>query len=437
MLVTKLHSDPQCNRTLTVRRVFYWLKVGLINATILFVLLELSAFFIYRVQQGTNFYQQRPQLALLPEVEQGKVALKKYIHPYFGYMNYEPGAHFPNREYNNFGFRSAGYDYPYVKSNPEEHIIGIFGGSVALQTFVRSRDIIIRGLQADPRYKDKKIVVLAFAQGGYKQPQQLQLLSYFLSIGQHFDTVINLDGFNEIVLSEKNARRGVAISMPSAGHMLEMMDILNQSELSAEKIEALAEISRLKRRINRMAELANQSNLAVGWFWATTIRNIAVHDLSEVIVRYQSIRSLPSKDSVVYLNPGSESLTRTQAFSKAADYWRDTSILMHKLATANDIKYLHVLQPNQYFGNRIFGPEETKIAIDFKHIYSANAKDGYPYLAARVDDFKAHGVQFASGLAILDQETQPVYVDACCHFNTTGTNLIAEFIVAQLLTNKE
>ena len=420
-----------------MRSVFSWLKVALINVIVLFVLLEFTALIIYRVQSGANFYQPRTPLAVLPEVEQGRVALKKYLHPYFGYMNYAPGASFPNREYNNFGFRSAGKDYPYVKSSPKEYIIGIFGGSVAVQTFARSRGDIIRGLKADPRFKDRDIIVLSFAQGGYKQPQQLQLLSYFLSIGQHFDAVVNLDGFNEIVLSEKNAQRGVSISMPSAGHMLEMMDILNQSELSAEKIEALAEISRLKRRINRMTEVANQSKVAASWLWATSIRNIAVNDLSEAIVRYQSIRSQPSEDSVVYLNPSSESLTRTQAFNKAADYWRDTSILMHRLATANNIKYLHVLQPNQYFGSRVFGQDESKIAIDDTHIYSANAREGYPHLAARVNDFKQHGVHFASGLAIMDHESRLVYADACCHFNATGTKLIAEFIVLQLLMTDE
>ncbi|GHA04717.1 hypothetical protein GCM10008090_12680 [Arenicella chitinivorans] len=416
-----------------MHNVIYWLKVALINVAVLFVLLELTAFSIYRIQYGANFYQHPPQVELLPEVVQGRVALKKYLHPYFGYLNYPPGARFGNRKYNNFGFHSAGVDYPYVKSAPNEYVIGIFGGSVAQQIFVKSRADIIRGLKADERFKDKEIVVLTFAQGGYKQPQQLQLLTYFLSIGQQFDTVINLDGFNEIVLSEKNSRQGLSITMPSAGHMLEMMDILNQSELSSEKIEALADISRLKRKINRMAESANQSKLACSWLWATTLRKRAYRTLNESIVAYQSIPSRPSEDSVVYLNPSLEPLTRDQALEKAADYWRDASILMHKVATANNIKYVHILQPNQYFGNRVFGPEESNVAIDHSHNYSANAIEGYPRLAARIDDFEQHGVHFASGLGIMDSEPGMVYADACCHFNSTGTKLIAEFIVKQVL----
>ncbi len=35
---------------------------------------------------------------------------------------------------------------------------------------------------------------------GYKQPQQLLALTYFLSLGAEYDLIINLDGYNEIVL---------------------------------------------------------------------------------------------------------------------------------------------------------------------------------------------------------------------------------------------
>ena len=42
------------------------------------------------------------------------------------------------------------------------------------------------------------VVNLGFA--GYKQPQQLLALAYFLSLGAEYDLMINLDGYNDIVL---------------------------------------------------------------------------------------------------------------------------------------------------------------------------------------------------------------------------------------------
>ncbi len=42
------------------------------------------------------------------------------------------------------------------------------------------------------------VVTLGIA--GYKQPQQLLALAYFLSLGAEYDLIINLDGYNDIVL---------------------------------------------------------------------------------------------------------------------------------------------------------------------------------------------------------------------------------------------
>jgi hypothetical protein len=36
--------------------------------------------------------------------------------------------------------------------------------------------------------------------GGYKQPQQLMALNWFMALGGEFDIVINLDGFNDVAL---------------------------------------------------------------------------------------------------------------------------------------------------------------------------------------------------------------------------------------------
>ena len=61
---------------------------------------------------------------------------------------------------------------------------------------------------------------LCLSHEGYKQPQQLLVPTYFLSIGQVFDLVVNIDGFNEVALSSVNHQRGLDISMPSAMHLI-------------------------------------------------------------------------------------------------------------------------------------------------------------------------------------------------------------------------
>jgi hypothetical protein len=46
-----------------------------------------------------------------------------------------------------------------------------------------------------------RFVIVNLALPGYKQPQQLMSLAWVLSLGAHFDAVINVDGFNEVALA--------------------------------------------------------------------------------------------------------------------------------------------------------------------------------------------------------------------------------------------
>ncbi|NES06707.1 MAG: hypothetical protein F6K22_30145, partial [Okeania sp. SIO2F4] len=126
------------------------------------------------------------------------------IHPYFGYVQ-KPGPDFREGfKYNAAGFISP-YDYPYHKKNDNQYIIGVFGGSVAsnYSIYEIQNQILEKTLKQIPEFKDKEFIILSFATGGYKQPQQLILLNYFLSIGQEFDMLINIDGFNEVILAKE------------------------------------------------------------------------------------------------------------------------------------------------------------------------------------------------------------------------------------------
>src|SRR5208282_4208675 len=90
---------------------------------------------------------------------------------------------------NNYGFDSV-LDYPYRKQSANEFVIGIFGESFALG-FVKATmpELFDDILAKVPELRGKKITILSFAREGFKQPQQLETLAYFLSIGQKFDLV--------------------------------------------------------------------------------------------------------------------------------------------------------------------------------------------------------------------------------------------------------
>jgi len=99
--------------------------------------------------------------------------------------------------------------------------VGIFGGSVAQRYYQNDLEeqLLVKALQALPQLRNKRIVVLSFAHESYKQPQQLAVLTYFLSTGQELDLAINIDGFNETAIAYVNAKQGFDPTFPS-GYML-------------------------------------------------------------------------------------------------------------------------------------------------------------------------------------------------------------------------
>src|ERR1051326_2313113 len=116
---------------------------------------------------------------------------------------------------NNHGFYSD-FDYPRLEVTKNDYVVGVFGGSVSAYFTVAGKQALIQTLKAHPSFRDKNVVVLNFAQCGFKQPQQLLILAYFVAQGQRFDAIVNLDGFNEAALAHQNWGSGGDISMPRA-----------------------------------------------------------------------------------------------------------------------------------------------------------------------------------------------------------------------------
>src|SRR4051812_42144550 len=89
-------------------------------------------------------------------------------------------------------------------------VVAIVGGSAAAYLGLMSTPTLVREMKRAPAFRDRDIVVVNAAVFGYKQPQQLLAFTYLLSLGAHFDVVINLDGFNEAVLPVvENVPKGV------------------------------------------------------------------------------------------------------------------------------------------------------------------------------------------------------------------------------------
>ncbi|HSN74633.1 MAG TPA: hypothetical protein VL334_06000, partial [Anaerolineae bacterium] len=327
-------------------------------------------------------------------------------------------------------------DYPFVKEHEDQVLIGVFGGSVAAGFVRAGQEQLIQRLQQHPDFQDKEIILLSFAQGGFKQPQQLLALSYYLTIGQELDMVINLDGFNEVALSSRNHAFGMDISMPSSDHIMPLVNLIDQSTLSAERIEALASITRSKAQLERISARAANARLASTWFLWQQVSRIQSASLGRKQVAFQELATGDLTRSMMAIYPPMQDRAGADLYEQIATEWADASILMHTLLQSRGIPYYHFLQPNQYVSLKPFSAEEQRTALTEGHPYRVGAELGYPALLAQEQRLVQNGVDFHSAVAIFDDEDSTLYSDDCCHFNTLGNEILADFIADAILSSQ-
>jgi hypothetical protein len=140
------------------------------------------------------------------------------IHPYLGWVH-NPQLSHPDKvggqdiRTNSLGFRDN--DPSIVKKTPDKFIVGISGGSVAWRFSWEAEKTLRESLQSLPELHGRAIRFVRLAMPGYKQPQQLMALNYIMALGGEFDAIINIDGFNDGVLSiMENGRQRTALDYP-------------------------------------------------------------------------------------------------------------------------------------------------------------------------------------------------------------------------------
>ncbi|MBW3586064.1 MAG: hypothetical protein KY448_09515, partial [Cyanobacteria bacterium 0813] len=286
------------------------LKIALINLALLLVFLELGSLGWYFVKHKQFFYTRekvpnKSDLGINLEGVRLNKSIVERFHPFFGFIQ-KPSADFrPGFKVNNYGFISP-YDYPFKKTKKNQFIIGIFGGSVASDyaIFQIKNKFLPKYLKQLPALKDKEFVILSFATGGYKQPQQLLILNYFLALGQELDMVVNIDGFNEVALSNLNNKNEVDLAMPSIQHIWPLANFANNS-LSTKAMEATLRIQENKTRINQgLSRLQNCSLAACNALTSVYVQQL-VNNYKTDVLKFEEERIKQQKDgsgSVIHIN---------------------------------------------------------------------------------------------------------------------------------------
>jgi hypothetical protein len=414
------------------------LIVGVVNVAVFCLVAELVALGVFYYQHGWLYYLD-PYRPTLPRIEdtagQGLAAVG--LHPYFG-PTHRPGIPFdlppalqttqagPLVSTNNFGFPSL-YDYPFLKTSNRQFIVGIFGGSVGAYFCRIAAPRFEADLRQNAFFKDRDIVTLCFSHEGYKQPQQLLVLAYFLSIGQTFDMVVNIDGFNEVALGDINDTYGWDVSMPSHEHLDPLINLLNEATLTPAKLDALYRITHDKEQLNAIADRSNRTPFASVEFVLRHYYEYVQRRYREELVKFDGLPSNPPAAALVHVTPKVRPRSGDAVFADIAANWQMASAAMRQLLGARNVPYVHVLQPNQYYSTRVFSDAEKKVAFNDASPFKAGAQAGYPHLETVLEPGALNAVH------IFDAERTAVYLDDCCHYTIAGNRLLADFIARAAL----
>ena len=261
-------------------------------------------------------------------------------------------------------------------------------------------------------------------------------LAWVQSLGAEFDIIVNLDGYNEAVLTvHDNYDAQVNLAYPRAWHA-RTLDIVEAREFSD-----AYDLLRIRGTRQKLARSALESPLRWSAIYQLVwrLRNQALETEREQLrARLMSDHLIEGGRGFVAAGP-EENFEDMDAAAKAAvELWRRSSLQMHRLVTGSNAVYVHALQPNQYLpGSKPLTEAETQQFYDQGMPEGQTIVKLYPEMIAAGGRLREEGVNFYDLTSVFSDITETLYSDWCCHYNTHGNEILAEHLAAAILDSME
>jgi hypothetical protein len=405
------------------------------------ILLEVVSFAFFNLLSGQQFEYKTLEkkrvariAAILEKTKNDDESQDRHMfHPYVGYVG-RPSIYTGGKtKANEYGMPSlAGYPYPY-KKQPNDFVFAVVGGSVAAG-FTNKGEKFLKTYLHELGF-NKNLVLINLAKGGYKQPQQLFHLQYALLSGFEFDGVLNIDGFNDLVLATHNIDNKINPIFPSGFHMGMLSKMRTSHQFDSHTIRQLSDYYSLYENELRLLSFIQESHLKYSVFFNLlselwTQHNIIKAKLLEYDLANDSQRTMTEEFR------GPQFKQKGNKYKIAAKIWQHASEMLYAICKANDLIYIHVLQPNQYVeGSKPLSENEKKRAIDPNLKWGIAAREGYRYLISMGKELKHKGVPFYDLTMIFKESTDDIYVDVCCHFEKKGNAIMAKKMAEIIMMN--
>jgi hypothetical protein len=401
-----------------------------VSVCLTLLLCEATGAVLFLRSHGALVYRNRPEIKPQQAVPGDT---RKRLHPYLGYSLQYTDA-WPN----SLGLSSRQfYQKPY-EAGPNDLIVAVFGGSLAVNLVIPSQDglSLAAALKEHPEFSGKNIVVYALGQAAAKQPQAVMALAMFQTLGWHADVVLSLDGANEFSVGYENIWYHTHPIFPSLAMLWAIgggLAPLGQN--SAEFYRVAYQLAHAKAGAAARSDLANRANTGLSFLINTVLAKY--HERQEARAQAEYAKALDQGDKgdnikkMLSLDIERERKL-TDPWEDLFQIWLRSSDEMAALAKAGGSRYLHIVHPNQYFSKKVFSPMEAEVALTLPANMPTRIglERGYALLDQRSELLASRGI--VSAIHLFDAETRPTYIDNCCHYTREGETILARFVARQL-----
>ncbi len=341
------------------------------------------------------------------------------INPYLGFT-LDPNLY---EDTNNFGFPG---ENPIRKKSANKLIVGIFGGSVAQGLYGDNKQLT-EELKKHAFFQKKDFEIVMVALGGFKQPQQLMALNYFLVLGGEFDIIINLDGFNEAVLPyRENYNYGISPIFPW------LWNFYTRKTVSPQILELRNRIQKLEQKREVIDNKFENSIFAKSNTLSLLAFILKKNALNKEYKYYKRVEGLLEQEGKSFQTTGPTFPFKDidQLWDYETDIWKSSSIQMARLSQINGIKYFHFLQPSQYLENsKKLTREEKSLEVTSDRDNYEAINNAYPRFIASREELLRQGVFFVDLTNVFQNyDKDTLYIDTCCHFNDRGYDILIKEI---------
>ena len=419
---------------LSMRKRFVFLSV--IGIALVLFVETVSAIGLWISDGHVSFQELHEQQDLGSRRQASDSFESEVLHPYLGWvLNPDiPGgvSVLSDEKYpvNAYGFLDRGEGI--LKRSRGKFVIAVLGGSVAWYFSIDGAETFRQELAKSQQYRDQEIIIVPLALSGFKQPQQLFTLQYFLMLGFEFDAVINIDGFNEVALHPaENASQKVSITYPRSWYS-RVRELATPDNVES-VYHILSERKARQEWASRFVRMPYRYSTTLNLIWRLGDNSYsrAIQNEQEVMMA-QKLTGIPP---YLQTGPHVDYSSEQQIFNELAQLWRNCSLQLHRICEANNIAYYHLLQPNQYFeGSKPMSAEERETVILPGHRYSEGVIKGYPLLKREGNELVKQGVQFTDLTMLFANTHAQTYRDNCCHFNELGSKILAQAVADAVLS---